>query len=245
MAFDSSVIAQIPDYAPNPVQAKANTLKLQDLMDTQTLNKMKLSDAKQQEEQQQIYRDVLKRKDISTDKGASEAAEEMTRRGAPDLAMKFTKERQAIKGGELDIQLQKLQIAESQMSALVEAGDTVYRQVEEYKKANPEATPAMLDAKTQEFLTPAIDQLAKNRPDLAPAIDQYKLKPGALTHAGLETLVTSNKQSLAQIQELHAQQKGERDEKRIDIDQQRANTQAVQAATSARREEDYHENVES
>lgn len=211
--FDPSIISQIPDMAPNPVQAKANTLKLQDLMDTQTLNRMKLNEAGKQEQEQETYKSILKGSDLSTDKGATEAAEKLTRAGLPDQAMKFMKERQAIAGGALDVQLQKIKIAESQTSALVDAGDLVVRQVEDYKQSNPNATPAMLDAKTQEFLVPAMDQLAQQRPDLAAAINQYKLKPGALTHAGLMNLATSNKQSLEKLRELHAEQKGDRDER--------------------------------
>lgn len=243
--FDPSIISQIPDMAPNPVAAKVNTLKLQDLMDTQTLNKMKLGEAKEAEQAQQIYKDVLKSKDISTDKGATEAAEEMTRRGAPEQAMKFMKERQAIKGGALDIELKKLEIAESQQGAIVGAMDNVIRQVDAYKQSNPGATPAMLDAKVQELIVPMMDQLGRQRQDLLPAINQYKQQPGSLTYQGVLAAEAASKQGLARLKEYREEQKGERDEKRVDIDQQRANTAAVQAATSARREEMYEREAES
>lgn len=243
--FDPSIISQIPDMAPNPVQAKANTYKLQDLMDTQTLNKMKLTDAKQQEQEQETYKNILKGSDLSTDKGATEAAEKLTRAGLPDQAMKFMKERQAIAGGALDIQLKKLEVAESQMSALVGAGDTVVRQVNAYKESNPNATPAMLDAKTQELIVPAMDQLVQQRPDLAPVIDQYKKKPAALTYAGLMALESGNKQGLARLKEMREEQKGDREEREQKVREQQANTQAVQAATSSRREEAYERSVDS
>ena len=245
MAFDPSIISQIPDFAPNPIQSKQNTLKLQDLMDTQTLNKMKLKEAGQQQQDEETYKNILKGSDLSTDKGATQAAEKLTQAKLPDYAKRLIKERQDIKAGDLDIQLQKLKIAESQMASLVDAGDTVYRQVEQYRQANPNATPAMLDAKTQEYLIPAMDQISKNDPNLAPVVDKYKLKPGGLTYAGLSSLVTSNKEGLARIQELHAEQKGARDEREQQVREQQANTQAVNAATNARREAAYERGQDS
>lgn len=245
MAFDPSIISQIPDMAPNPVAAKANTFKLQDMMDTNTINKMKITDAKQQERDQETYKSILKGSDLSTDAGATRAAEKLTQAGLPDQAMKFMKDRQAIKGGALEIEQQKLAIAEFQQEAIVTTMDGVVRQVDAYKQSNPDATPAMLDAKVQELIVPAMGQLAQTRSDLAPAIDRYKQSPGALTYNGLIAAEAASKSGLARLKEHRDEQKGDRDDKRLDISQQQANTQAVNAATTAKREEAYEKNIES
>lgn len=243
--FNPAIISQIPDFAPNPVEAKANTLKLQDLMDTQTLNKMKLGEAKEAQQEQETYKSILKGSDLSTDKGATEAAEKLTRAGLPDQAMKFMKERQAIKGGALDVQLKELQVRENQQTAIVGAMDYVHRSVDEYKRSNPNATPAMLDAKTQELIVPVMDQLAQERPDLIPAIDQYKRDPGSLTYTGVVTHMAKAKDGLARLKQYSEEQKGARDERRTDVSEQQANTAAVNAATAARREEAYEKELES
>lgn len=243
--FDPSIISQIPDFAPNPIKAKEEAYKLSDLMDSNTLNKMKLSEVKQQTQEQEKYKQILKGSDLSTDEGATKAAEKLTQAGLPDYATKFMKERQAIKGGALDIEFKKLENAESQQSALVTSIDSVVRQVDAYKQANPNATPAMLDAKTQELITPVMGQLAQQRPDLVPAIDRFKQTPGALTYQGVVSAESATKSGLARLKERLDEQKaqrdeakGRRDETRLDIAQQQANTAAVRAAA-------YESNIES
>lgn len=246
MAFDPSVISSIPDTTGNPVKAKEDAYTLSNMMDTNTLNKMKLSDAKQQQAEEELYKSILKGSDLSTDEGASKAAEKLTHAGLPEQSMRFMKERQAIKSGALDIEAKKWENAMSQQEALVGAVDGVIRQVDQYKKANPTATPAMMDAKTLELVVPAMDQLAQQRQDLAPVIAKYKTStPGALTYQGLLSLESSNKSGLARMKERYEEQKGEREERNTSVREQQANTQAVNAATSARREEAYASNVES
>lgn len=238
MAFDPSVISQIPDFAPNPIKAKEEAYKISDLMDTNTLNKMKLGEVKQQEQEQQKYKQILKGSDLSTDEGATKAAEKLTQAGLPDQAMKFMKDRQAVKGGALDIESKKLEIAESQQSALVTSMDSVVRQVDAYKQGNPNATPSMLDAKTQELITPVMGQLAQARPDLVPAIERFKQTPGAFTYQGVISAESATKSGLARLKERLDEQKARRDETRLDIAQQ-------QADTAERRADAYDKNVAS
>lgn len=244
--FDPSVISSIPDTTGNPIKAKADAYSLSNLMDTNTLNKMKLTDAKQQEQEQEQYKSILKGSDLSTDEGATKAAEKLTQAGLPDQAMNFMKQRQAIKSGALDIEAKKWENALAQQGAIVGAVDGVIRQVDQYKKNNPTATDAMMDAKTQELVVPAMDQLAQQRPDLAPIIAQYKTKtPGALTYQGLLALEAGNKDGLARMKERYEEQKGAREERNTAVHEQQANTQAVNAQTSALREQKYGENIDS
>lgn len=245
MAFDPSVISQIADYAPNPVKAKGDAYTLANMADTNTLNKMKLSDIKQKQEEEEKYKQILKGRDWSTDKGATETAAAITQAGLPERAMQFIKERQAIQGGALDNQMKMLAVKENQQTALMGAMDYVHRTVDDYKASNPNATPAEVDAKNQELVTATMDQLSKERPDLIPAIDQYKKEPGALTYNGVVTHMAKGKEGLARLKQHIEEQKSARDDKRADIAQQQANTQAVNAATSARREEAYAKNIES
>lgn len=240
-AFDPSVISAIPDTTGNPIKAKGDAYTLANMADTNTLNKMKLSDIQTQQKDEERYKQILKGSDWSTDEGATKTAEKLTQAGMPEKAMAFMKERQAIQGGALDIQKKKLEIAVSQQEAIVGAGDTVLRQVEDYKKSNPNATPAMLDAKTQELVVPAMDQLAKQRPDLAPVIERYRTQtPGALTYAGLHSMMAGNKDGLARMTEMYKEQKGDRDERAQDT---RDADEAVRAAGERRRQaaEDFKE----
>jgi len=240
MAFDPSIISQIPDGAPNPVAAKANTLKLQDMMDTQSLNKMKLSDMQQKQQQEEQYKQILKANPVQSDEQATKAAEKLTQAGMPDKAKQVMKDWQDIQGGALDIQKQKLDIAESQQTAIVGTMDNVLRQVETYKEAHPNATPADLDAKTQEFITPMMAQLAQQRPDLAPVIDKYKQTPGGLTYQGVISAEAASKAGLARLKEHRDEQKSARDER---AQSTRDEAQAVQAAGERRRQqaEDFKE----
>lgn len=244
-AFDPSVISAIPDMAPNPVKAKVDAYKLSDLMDTNTLNKMKLTDLKQQQQDEQKYKAILKSSDVSTDEGATKAAEKMTQDGIPQLGMKFLKDRQAIQSGALDIQKQKIDVALTQQESIVGAMDAVHRQVDDYKTANPNATPAMLTAKTQELIVPAMNQLEQQDPQLAPAIERYKQSPGALTYDGLTSAMASSKAGLARLKEHRDEQKGDRDEREQKVREQQANTQAVNASTNALRESAYEKNITS
>lgn len=243
MAFDASVISAIPDMAPNPVKAKADAYTLSNLADTNTLNKMKLSEAKTQQQEEAKYKEVLKGHDWSTDKGASEAAEALTQAGLPERAMQFMKERQAIAGGALDIQAKQIANRVSQQEILDSAMDGVHRQIDSYIQQNPNATPAMVNAKTQELIVPAMDQLEQqhsNEPDIVQAIHRYKQGPGALTYDGLNAAMASSKSGLARLKEMHEEQKGARDERAQNT---RDEAQAVQAAGERRKQaaEDFKE----
>ena len=46
--LDSSILAAIPDMAPNPVAAKQSAYKLADVMDQQQLNHLQLGQVRQQ-----------------------------------------------------------------------------------------------------------------------------------------------------------------------------------------------------
>lgn len=211
--FDPSIISQIPDMGPNPVKAKADAYKLSDLMDTNTLNQMKLSELKQQEGDQQKRKQILKDNPAVTDEDATKVAEKLTQAGLPDESMRYIKDRQAIKGGALDIQFKALEVKEKQQEAIVGAMDVVTRQVNAYKQANPNATDAMMDAKTQELIVPAMDQLAKARPDLVPQIDQYKKSEGAFTFQGLMSAEGKAQSGQKLLAEQRAELKANRDDR--------------------------------
>jgi hypothetical protein len=211
--FDPSIISQIPDMAPNPIKAKADAYTLSNLADTNTLNKMKLSEAKQQQGDEERYKQILKGSDWSTDEGATKTAEKLTQEGLPERAVQFMKERQGIESGALDIQKKKLEIAENQQDAIVSTMDVVISKVKKYKEDNPNATAAMLDAKTQEYIVPAMEQLARERPDVAPAVDQYRKSTGALTYDGLFTAEAKAKKGQELLKQHLEQEKAARDER--------------------------------
>lgn len=231
MAFDPSVIAQIPDGAPNPAAAKQAAYTLASQMDQETIHRLQLKEAEQTHDEEERAKQIVKTSPNNTAQDRLATAEKLRTQVGPDYSNRYLKEIQGIESGDYAIQLQKLQIASQQQEALVGAMDGVITQIDEFKLQNPGATPAMLNAKVQEFGTPAMQALAQQRPDLRPAIAQFAQSPQAATYEGWKSAESATKEGRERITmrlNEHKQDLADRaevdKERRTDIEQQRADT---------------------
>jgi hypothetical protein len=185
MAFDPSIISQIPDMAPNPMAAKANAFKLADLIDSEQLNRLQLNAAKTGQADAAEVKEIMKGADYSTPQGITRTAEKLSKAGHADEAMKFMGTMQKFQTGEIEQQRQKLELAATQQDQLAGALDQVYGQLEEWRAKG--ASPAMLDAKAKELVIPAMQNLAQANPELGPTIAKFGQNPQNLTYAGIKT----------------------------------------------------------
>ena len=118
MAFDPSVISQIPDFAGNPVAAKEQAYKLADMQTTEQSNRLKLGQEKQAVADDQKAKNILKTANLDSPEGVTKAAEKLTQAGLKDEAMKFMKTMQGL-------QESKGNLAEQQYRILGEKNDII------------------------------------------------------------------------------------------------------------------------
>lgn len=185
MAFDPSIISQIPDYGPDPIAARAKAYTLADLVNTQEMGKLRLNQARQDQADQTKARDILKTASYSTPDGVMKTAEKLTQAGMPGEAMKFMQTAQSYQSGEIERQTQQLQLAATQQDAIAGTLDNVYGQLEQMRTQG--ATPAMLDAAAAKLVIPAMQNLAQNNPQLVPVVQKFAQNPQNLTYNGIRS----------------------------------------------------------
>lgn len=110
MAFDPTILSQIPDGAPNPIRQKETAFKLADLIDQQQLSRLKLNTAKAGQIDAAKAKDILKGADYSTPEGVTKTAEKLSRAGLPDQAMDFMKIMQGLQQGKGELQKQQYEM---------------------------------------------------------------------------------------------------------------------------------------
>lgn len=110
MAFDPSIISQIPDSAPNPVRQKETAFRLADLIDQEQLSRLKLNAAKSGQQDTEKAKSILKDADYSTPQGVTKTAEKLSRAGLPDQAMDFMKVMQQLQQGKGELQKQQYEM---------------------------------------------------------------------------------------------------------------------------------------
>lgn len=175
MAFDPSIISQIPDFAPNPMRQKENAYRLADLIDTQQLNRLKLNSAKATQVDQEKTKTILKDADYSTPEGVTKTAEKLSRAGLSDQAMDFMKVMQGLQSskGELQKQQYELMSVKNDMignatAALVNEFDMLTQ-----RGVPPQQALGMMQPKYQA----TIQQLAQTKlPDGSPALGPQDLQ---------------------------------------------------------------------
>lgn len=111
MAFDPSVISQIPDGAAvDPSADKAKALTLADLYDQNTLNKAKVAGVKQDQSDMTYARQILAGKDLSKLDDQDAAVAQITKR-SPKLGMDLMKSFQSGQQAKTENELSQVQLA--------------------------------------------------------------------------------------------------------------------------------------
>lgn len=174
MAFDPSIISQIPDFAPNPMRQKENAYKLADLIDTQQLDRLKLNSAKSAQADQAKAKSILKDADYSTPEGVTKTAEKLSRAGLADQAMDFMKVMQELQSSKGNLQKQQYEILAAQNDMI---GNVTAGLVNEYDSVAARVGPQQALAMMQPKYQAAIQQLSNTRlPDGTPALGPNQMQ---------------------------------------------------------------------
>lgn len=237
MAFDPSVISDIPSYAPNPVAAEGRALTLANAAQGYQAGQLELGEKRRSMQEDAQIRAALKGADLSTFEGQTKAAQAVTKI-SPEKGMKFLAgvNREQAAQGELTIQ--KLQIAGEQQDALAGVLDPIVAQLQQESK-RPGMTPAMLDAKAKQLTIPAALQLRQQRPDLAQAVDRFLQDPQSLSFNGILSADQQSKRGSQAIKDRLAQMKQEetdRENRARDSREERKLSLAEQKESDKKRE---------
>lgn len=175
MAFDPSIISQIPDMAPNPVAAQGEAYKLKDLQTNQQSNSLKLSQDQKQVADQDKARNILKGTKLDSPEDVTKAAEKLTNAGLPDQAMNFMKTMQGLQESKGNLTEQQYRVL-GQKSDII--GSTVGSLVNESQQLIQSGqSPAMVNALMQPKYQAAIQQLHNQKlGDGSPALNAQDLQ---------------------------------------------------------------------
>lgn len=227
MAFDPSVIGNIPDSAPNPVGAMSQGFKLADLVNTEQLDKLRLNQIKTEQDEAMQMKEVLKKQDLSTPQGITKAAQALTSAGLPQQGMKLMSTAQEYQTGQVEQERAKLQLASQQADILAGALDNVYGQLEQFRTTNPKlATPEMLDLMAARIAGPAMKALKQQYPELSQYIDKFGQNPQNLTYAGIKSAEAATNRGQAMLKERLGEQKQELAERKEAFAEKKAAQQA-------------------
>lgn len=160
MAFDPSVISSIPDGAGNPIKAKGDAYTLASLIDDQQLGRMKLNQAKSEQEDLGKIKQVLSKADISTFEGQNKAAEAATRIN-PKLGMDLQRNFAQRQSAQYEKQDQDLKIYAVQQDHIAGALDNVLAEADALRKSG--ASDAMVTATIMKSTLAAKEQLSQQK----------------------------------------------------------------------------------
>jgi len=157
MALDASALQDI--QGPDVTGSIAKGFQLKDMIDQNQLNQLKLASATQEADDKRTQRKILSGSDISTEKGSAEAQEKLNKAGLTQQAMELRKYTQQITSGEIDNQIQKIQLADKALDWSASQFDPIYQKASAMRsqmvtdprtgKPRPQYTEAEINAYIQ------------------------------------------------------------------------------------------------
>lgn len=155
MALDTSVIADIGGNTPDPVGAVEKGLTLADLYDQNTLNKIKVGEAKQNQSDMTYAKQILSGKDLSKLEDQNAAVAEITKR-SPKLGMELARDFSAQRQDkakedvdQLDYWKAKNDLLGADLMSLKSKHDQI---IADFQAKNPKATPQQLEQATHDAM---------------------------------------------------------------------------------------------
>jgi hypothetical protein len=203
MAFDPSVISQIPENTGNPVGAVERGVQLKDMLDQEKLEQLQMGAAEREAKENAAAEAILKGSDYSTPEGLAATVAKLNR-VSPEKAMQLMKFGQSYQSGAVNAQLSQLKLADARQGLIVSAIDPIVAQARQMK--NNGASDLDVRAFITQQMPGAIRQLRNMRlPDGKPALPDDQLQmvlntPGGYTLATLESWEGRSKQGQAAIQ---------------------------------------------
>jgi hypothetical protein len=204
MAFDPSIISQIPDMAGNPVAAKAEGYKLADMATGAESNKLLLGQQKQQIADKEKAKNLLKGTKLDSPQDVTKAAEKLTQAGLPDEAMQFMKAMQGLQESKGNLTLQQYKVLEEKNNLMGSAAATLVNQYQGMVDSG--VSPQLAQAIMQPKYTAALQQLGQTKlGDGTPALNQQDLgqigQNPKFDPNFLRTIADRSKQSAAALTE--------------------------------------------
>lgn len=234
MAFDPSIISQIPDMAPNPVAAQQQGYKLADMQTQAGSNRLAFQQQKQQAADNEKAKNILKGTKLDSPQDATKAAEKLTEAGLPDQAMQFMKAVQGLQESKGNLTLQQYQLMSAKNDIIGSAVASLVGQYDQMIQSG--ATPALANAVMQPKYQQAIQQLSQAKlPDGSPALGPQDLQQiqqnPQFNPQFLRTIADRSKQGAAALQaqmKFHADERADKiagiradAEKRMEEDERR------------------------
>lgn len=221
-SFDPSIISQIPDMAGNPYEARLKAYKLADLMTQEQSNKLTLAHQKEQEDEYQKTKEIMKGADLSTNEGRVALSQKLSQAGLAKPAMEaltFSGEQQS---RDLQQAAQRMQVLKL---ATDEIGPTAKKLLDQSITQGPQG--ASLNPQGYAQARAAYQQeLARVLPMLPPEL-RNKLPPElpADPRQGIPMLqkaIANSEQARQMIAQENKQKDEARADKRLDLSEQSA-----------------------
>ena len=212
MAFDPSVISSIGDAGGDPVDAMSKGIGIADALDRTQLNKLRLGQEKRAEKEDLQVQEILKGSDYTTPEGLAKTAAAVNR-VSPKSSMELLKTGQQYQSGQVQAQLDQLELAGKRQDLIVGAIDPIVAQAREMK--NHGASDLDIKAFITQQMPQAVQGLRDMKlPDGHPALPDDQLKmvtgiPGGYTLQTLEGWEAKSKQGAAAIKSRLEQFKGD------------------------------------
>jgi len=239
MAFDPSIISQIPDMAPNPVAAKEQGYKLADMSTQPGSNRLAFQQQKQQVADNEQARNILKGTKLDSPQDVTKAAEKLTDAGLHDQAMQFIKTMQGLQASKGELTLQQYKLMEAKNDIIGSAAASLVGQYDQMIQSG--ATPALAQAVMQPKYQQAIQQLSQAKlPDGTPALGPQDLQQiqqnGQFNPQFVRMIADRSKQGAAALRaqlEFH----------KVDTQDKAEKNRERATDIAARREEDYARSI--
>jgi hypothetical protein len=243
--FDPSVISDIGGDGPDVTGSIAKGLTLSDLYDQNTLNKIKVQDAKTQQSDMTYAKQILAGKDLTKLEDQNEAVAKIAQR-SPQLGMELMKSFQGAQAEKTSNQMAQLQLYNAKNDII---GGAVYQLKAKHDQLiqQGQSEQQVHDAMKGDLLQTIQGLRQATLPDGTPVLNQQDLdylkqnfsngyNPGAV-----DALVAKSAQAKQAIAEKLAQQKqglAERretdTERRTDIQDKKANSEDAARAAAAK-----------
>jgi len=185
---------------------KAYTLR--SLMNQQELQKMTLAKTKQEATDEATYKKLASQHDLSTPQGTRELAADLSKAGLADKAMSVMSQSQQMESGELNNQIQHLQLHDQMLGSLTGYIDPIVSKARNDLASGKD--PKIVDAQVNASAAQAVQQIMKdpNIPQEYKAPLLQRIQKGPVGYQDLFNMETSTTQGRQQIQSDLADLKG-------------------------------------
>lgn len=203
MAFDPTVLSQIPGYGPDPMAAVAKGVGIANAYQANESGAIDLQNKRQEQRDVAQAREALKGVNLA-DPAAANAA--LSKISDPNIRMKVMANLNQMERNKNEVTLENMEIADKKLDTLGRTLDPVVAQLEMVARS-PGMTPAMLDAKAKQLVLPAVMQLQKEHPELAAEVNRFMADPNHFTYQGVKSVDAQTKWGSQAIKDRIAQTK--------------------------------------